>query len=188
MSRELKCLYFIQAFPKIYPCAIRSNLWNFRIHFGYSTVLIDKNTLIVIPILLLFNFDELLMRQQFKKYFLYFYCKVDILFYQNTMSCWKEEIFGPVAAIASFDTEEDAVAEANNTDRGLAGYLFSKDYSQIWRVSRQLEFGMIGVNDVGISTPETPFGGYKTSGIGKEGTKMGLDEYSNVKLIDMGGL
>lgn len=107
---------------------------------------------------------------------------------KNTMTCWKEEIFGPVAAIASFDTEEEAVAEANNTDRGLAGFFYSKDYSQMWRVSRELEFGMIGVNDVGISTPETPFGGYKTSGIGKEGTKMGLDEYSNVKLIDMGGL
>ena len=104
------------------------------------------------------------------------------------MTCWKEEIFGPVAAIASFDTEEEAVAEANNTDRGLAGFFYSKDYSQMWRVSRELEFGMIGVNDVGISTAETPFGGYKTSGIGKEGTKMGLDEYSNVKLIDMGGL
>jgi len=104
------------------------------------------------------------------------------------MTCWREEIFGPVAAIASFDTEEEAVTEANNSDRGLAGYFFSRDYSQIWRVARELEMGMVGVNDVGISTPETPFGGYKTSGIGKEGSKLGLDEYSNIKLIDMGGL
>jgi len=104
------------------------------------------------------------------------------------MACWKEEIFGPVAAIGTFDSEEEAVTEANNSDRGLAGYFFSRDYSQIWRVARELEMGMVGVNDVGISNPETPFGGYKTSGIGKEGSKLGLDEYSNVKLIDMGGL
>lgn len=104
------------------------------------------------------------------------------------MTCWKEEIFGPVAAIASFDTEEEAIDNANNSDRGLAGYFFSQDYSQIWRVARLLEMGMVGINDVGISTPETPFGGYKTSGIGKEGSKHGLDEYSNLKLIDMGGM
>jgi len=104
------------------------------------------------------------------------------------MTCWKEEIFGPVAAIASFETEEEAIENANNSDRGLAGYFFSQDYSQIWRVARLLEMGMVGINDVGISTPETPFGGYKTSGIGKEGSKHGLDEYSNLKLIDMGGM
>jgi len=104
------------------------------------------------------------------------------------MTCWKEEIFGPVAAIGTFDTEEEAVEEANNSDRGLAGYFFSTDYSQIWRVAKSLEMGMVGINDTGISNPETPFGGYKTSGIGKEGSKLGLDEYSNVKLIDMGGL
>ena len=105
-----------------------------------------------------------------------------------SMTCWREEIFGPVAAISTFSTEEEAVREANNSDRGLAGYFFSKDMAQIWRVSRQLEMGMVGVNDIGISTPETPFGGYKTSGIGKEGSKYGLEEYSNVKLIDLGGL
>ena len=104
------------------------------------------------------------------------------------MSCWREEIFGPVAAIAAFDTEDEAVNAANDSDRGLAGFFYSRDYAQIWRVARELECGMVGVNDVGVSTPETPFGGYKTSGIGKEGSSMGLDEYSNVKLIDFGGL
>jgi len=104
------------------------------------------------------------------------------------MTCWKEEIFGPVAAIASFEDEDEAVRLANDSDRGLAGFFFSRDYSQIWRVAKALEMGMVGINDVGISTPETPFGGYKTSGIGKEGSRLGLDEYSNVKLIDMGGL
>ena len=107
---------------------------------------------------------------------------------QSDMSCWREEIFGPVAAIAAFDTEAEAVSAANDSDRGLAGFFYSRDYAQIWRVARELECGMVGVNDVGVSTPETPFGGYKTSGIGKEGSSMGLDEYSNVKLIDFGGL
>ena len=59
---------------------------------------------------------------------------------------------------------------------------------QVWRVARALEAGMVGVNDVGISTPQTPFGGYKTSGIGKEGSRHGLEEYSNLKMIDLGGL
>jgi len=104
------------------------------------------------------------------------------------MACWAEEIFGPVASLRKFATEEEAVAEANDCDRGLAAYLFTTDYSQAWRVSSALESGMVGVNDVAISTPETPFGGYKTSGIGKEGSRHGLEEYSNLKLIDMGGL
>jgi len=104
------------------------------------------------------------------------------------MACWAEEIFGPVASLRQFATEEDAVAEANDCDRGLAAYIFTTDYAQAWRVSSSLESGMVGVNDVAISTPETPFGGYKTSGIGKEGSRHGLEEYSNLKLIDMGGI
>jgi len=104
------------------------------------------------------------------------------------MACWSEEIFGPVAAIAKFSTEEQAVTAANNTDRGLAAFFFSQDYQQIWRVARQLEAGLVGVNDVGVSSAEAPFGGYKTSGVGKEGSKYGLEEYCNIKLIDMGGL
>jgi len=107
---------------------------------------------------------------------------------KSDMSCWREEIFGPVAAVAPFDTEAEAVTAANDSDRGLAGFFYSRDYAQIWCVARELECGMVGVNDVGVSTPETPFGGYKTSGIGKEGSSMGLDEYSNVKLIAFGGL
>jgi len=104
------------------------------------------------------------------------------------MACWAEEIFGPVASLRQFASEEEAVAEANDCDRGLAAYIFTTDYAQAWRVSSNLESGMVGVNDVAISTPETPFGGYKTSGIGKEGSRHGLEEYSNVKLIDMGGI
>ncbi|XP_023343673.1 succinate-semialdehyde dehydrogenase, mitochondrial isoform X2 [Eurytemora carolleeae] len=104
------------------------------------------------------------------------------------MPCWKEEIFGPVASILKFKDEAEAVNIANNTDRGLAAYFYSSDYQQISRVSRSLEAGMIGENDVAISTTEAPFGGYKSSGIGKEGSKYGLDEYSNRKLICKGGL
>jgi len=103
----------------------------------------------------------------------------------DSMACWKEEIFGPVASLAKFSTEEEAVRRANDCDRGLAAYFFSKDFSQVQRVSSALEAGMVGVNDVAISAPEAPFGGYKTSGIGKEGSKHGLDEYSNLKMISM---
>jgi len=106
----------------------------------------------------------------------------------SSMSCWKEEIFGPVASIKTFSNEDEAVNEANASDRGLAAYFFSQDYKQIWRVSRALEAGLIGVNDVAISTAEAPFGGYKTSGVGKEGSQYGLEEYCNIKLIDMGAL
>jgi len=104
------------------------------------------------------------------------------------MACWSEEIFGPVAAIRKFSDEAQAVKEANDCDRGLAAYFYSQNYKQIWRVARQLEAGLVGVNDVAVSHPETPFGGYKTSGIGKEGSIYGLEEYCNIKLIDMGGM
>jgi len=104
------------------------------------------------------------------------------------MPCWQDETFGPVAAIRSFETEDEAVTEANDTDRGLAAFLFTSDLGQAWRVSSALEAGMVGVNDIGISTAETPFGGYKMSGLGKEGSRQGLEEYTQTKLIDMGGL
>jgi len=105
-----------------------------------------------------------------------------------TMACWREEVFGPVAAIAKFESEEEALHLANDTDRGLAAFVYSQDHRQLWRVASGLEAGMVGVNDIGISSCETPFGGYKTSGIGKEGAKEGMEEYTNLKLIDMGGL
>jgi len=105
-----------------------------------------------------------------------------------SMACWKEEVFGPVAAVAKFETEEEALSLANDTDRGLAAFVYSQDHRQLWRVASGLEAGMVGVNDIGISSCETPFGGYKTSGIGKEGATEGMQEYTNLKLIDMGGL
>lgn len=104
------------------------------------------------------------------------------------MACWREEIFGPVAALRKFHTEAEALQEANSTDKGLAAFFYTRDYQQIWGVSSSLEAGLIGVNDVAISMPEAPFGGYKSSGIGKEGAREGLHEYSNTKLINLGGL
>ncbi|XP_050718624.1 succinate-semialdehyde dehydrogenase, mitochondrial-like [Eriocheir sinensis] len=96
------------------------------------------------------------------------------------------EIFGPVAAIIKFQTEEEVIRLANTTDRGLAGYFYSNDVSQVWRVAEALEVGMVGVNEPMISTCEAPFGGVKTSGLGKEGSKHGLDEYTHLKYICFG--
>jgi len=107
---------------------------------------------------------------------------------KENMSCWAEEIFGPVASIMKFKTEDEAVKMANDTDRGLAAFFFSNDRKQIRRVYSALEAGMVGCNECAISTAEAPFGGYKTSGIGKEGSKQGLDEYTNTKLVVMGDL
>ncbi|KAK2608859.1 succinate semialdehyde dehydrogenase NADP+ linked [Conoideocrella luteorostrata] len=98
----------------------------------------------------------------------------------------REETFGPVAAIFPFDTEEEAVGLANNTDVGLAGYFFSKDISRCWRVAEALEVGMVGVNTGAISDPAAPFGGVKESGFGREGSKYGVDEYVTTKMIMMG--
>jgi len=107
---------------------------------------------------------------------------------EPSMPCWKEEIFGPVAAIRKFTTEDEAIGLANDSDKGLAAFFYSRDVQQMQRVSHALEAGMVGCNDVAVSAPEAPFGGYKKSGIGKEGSRHGLDEYQNIKLIVTGGL
>jgi len=99
-----------------------------------------------------------------------------------------EEIFGPVAAIIKFKTEEEAIQIANSVDVGLAAYFYSQDLSQIWRVAEKLQTGMVGVNEGLISVVEAPFGGIKQSGFGREGSKYGLDDYVNMKYICMGGL
>ncbi|CAF0964219.1 unnamed protein product [Brachionus calyciflorus] len=104
----------------------------------------------------------------------------------NDMEISREEIFGPVAAIMKFKTEEDAVRLANSVPVGLAGYFYSNDISQIWRVAEKLEVGMVGVNEGIISTIEAPFGGIKESGFGSEGSKYGMNEYLNNKFICMG--
>lgn len=94
-----------------------------------------------------------------------------------------DETFGPLAAIFSFTTEDEAVELANTTEFGLAGYFYSKDMGRIMRVSQRLECGMVGVNTGLISAAEVPFGGVKESGMGREGSKYGLAEYQNIKAV-----
>ncbi|WP_010324811.1 NAD-dependent succinate-semialdehyde dehydrogenase [Marinobacterium stanieri] len=100
----------------------------------------------------------------------------------------KEEVFGPVAPVFSFENEAEAVAMANDTEFGLAAYLFTKDSSRVWRVSERLEYGMVGVNETGISSEMIPFGGVKESGQGREGSKYGLEDYTELKYICMGDI
>ncbi|KAF2980537.1 hypothetical protein EK904_006351 [Melospiza melodia maxima] len=104
------------------------------------------------------------------------------------MLCTQEETFGPLAPVIKFDTEAEAVAIANAANVGLAGYFYSQDPAQIWRVAEQLEVGMVGVNEGIISSPECPFGGVKESGLGREGSKYGIDEYLEIKYVCFGGL
>ena len=99
-----------------------------------------------------------------------------------------EEIFGPVAPLFEFDTEADAIAMANDTEYGLAAYFYSQDVARIWRVSEQLEYGMVGINEGIISNPTTPFGGVKSSGLGREGSSYGIDEYLEIKYLCLGGM
>jgi len=99
-----------------------------------------------------------------------------------------EEIFGPVSALMKFDTEEEAIAHANDTQFGLASYLYSGNLARIWRVSEALEYGMVGINTGLISTEVAPFGGTKHSGLGREGSRHGLDEYLELKYLALGGI
>ena len=107
---------------------------------------------------------------------------------RDDMAVMREEIFGPVAPLQRFESEADAVRLANDTPFGLAAYFYSRDHARVWRVSRQLEYGMVGINTGAISTEVAPFGGVKYSGIGREGSRHGLDEYMVMKYLAMGGL
>ncbi|MGW8193320.1 MAG: NAD-dependent succinate-semialdehyde dehydrogenase [Desulforhopalus sp.] len=104
------------------------------------------------------------------------------------MRVFKEEIFGPVAPIFKFDTEQQAVAMANDTEFGLAAYFYARDIARIWRVAESLEYGIIGINEGIISNEAAPFGGIKASGNGREGSKYGLDDYLEIKYLCMGGI
>ena len=100
----------------------------------------------------------------------------------------KEEIFGPVSPLFRFQTEQEAVQMANDTEFGLAAYFYSQDIGRAWRVSAALEYGMVGVNSGVISTAVAPFGGVKQSGMGREGSLHGIDEYVDTKYVCMGGV
>jgi succinate-semialdehyde dehydrogenase/glutarate-semialdehyde dehydrogenase len=104
------------------------------------------------------------------------------------MAFAKEETFGPIAPVFRFKTEAEAIAMANDTEYGLAGYLYTRDLGRAWRVSEALEYGLVGVNDSLISTCEAPFGGVKESGLGREGSHYGLDDYTVLKYTCMAGL
>jgi succinate-semialdehyde dehydrogenase/glutarate-semialdehyde dehydrogenase len=104
------------------------------------------------------------------------------------MAVAREETFGPVAPLFKFKTEEDAIAMANNTEFGLACYFYTRDIGRVWRVGEALEYGMVGINEGIISTAEAPFGGMKQSGIGREGSHHGVEEYLEMKYMLMGGL
>ena len=104
------------------------------------------------------------------------------------MAVAREETFGPVAPLFRFSTEEEAVRMANDTEFGLAAYFYSRDIGRIWRVSEGLEYGIVGINEGIISNEVAPFGGVKESGIGREGSKYGMDDFVEIKYLCMGGI
>ena len=106
----------------------------------------------------------------------------------SAMAIAREETFGPVAPLFKFKTEEEVIEAANNTEFGLACYFYSRDIGRVWRVGEALEYGMVGINEGIISTAEAPFGGVKESGLGREGSSHGMEEYVEVKYMLMGGL
>lgn len=105
----------------------------------------------------------------------------------SEMKVAQEETFGPVAAIFPFDTEEEVIRLANNSDVGLAGYFYSQDIHRCFRVAEALEVGMVGINTGIVSDPVMPFGGVKESGFGREGSKQGIEEYVITKAVTIGG-
>jgi succinate-semialdehyde dehydrogenase / glutarate-semialdehyde dehydrogenase len=105
---------------------------------------------------------------------------------EMAMSC--EETFGPIAGIARFADEDEAVRAANDTPYGLAAYFYSRDVGRVWRVSEALDYGIVGINTGFISTEVAPFGGMKESGIGREGSKYGIDDWLELKYLAMAGV
>jgi succinate-semialdehyde dehydrogenase/glutarate-semialdehyde dehydrogenase len=99
-----------------------------------------------------------------------------------------EETFGPVAPLFRFKTEDDAIALANATEFGLASYFYGRDIARVWRVAEALEYGIVGINTGITSTEVAPFGGVKESGLGREGSKYGIDEFLEVKYLCFAGI
>ena len=104
------------------------------------------------------------------------------------MRVFREEIFGPVAPLVRFDTEDQAIALANATEVGLASYFYGRDIGRIWRVAEALEYGIVGINEGLISNEMAPFGGMKESGNGREGSKYGIEDYLEIKYLCLGGI
>ena len=106
----------------------------------------------------------------------------------SEMELASDEVFGPVASVMKFDDDADGVRLANATPFGLASYFYARDVGRVWRVAAGLDYGMVGVNTGLISAAEAPFGGIKMSGLGREGSRHGLDEWTRMKYIAMAGL
>ena len=104
------------------------------------------------------------------------------------MLCAKEETFGPIAPVFRFHKDQEAIDAANNTEFGLASYFYSRDVGRIFRVSEALEYGMVGINVGVIATEHVPFGGVKQSGLGREGSSHGMDEYLEMKYLCIGDI
>ena len=104
----------------------------------------------------------------------------------DTAAIARQEVFGPAAAVFPFRTTEDAVSRANNTEMGLAGYLWSRDVSRCWRVAERVEAGIVGVNNALPSVAFAPMGGVKQSGLGREGAALGLEEFEDVRYLALG--
>ena len=106
----------------------------------------------------------------------------------QSMRCACEEIFGPVAPVFRFETEEEAIAMANDTEFGLAGFFYTRDLARAFRAAERLQCGMVGINEGLITTEVAPFGGVKQSGLGREGSKYGLEDYTQLKYVCIGGM
>ncbi len=118
----------------------------------------------------------------------HFYMPTVLTGIRSDMLAMREETFGPVAPLMKFDTEEEVIRLANATEFGLASYFYSRDVGRVWRVAEALESGIVGINEGIISTEVAPFGGVKESGIGREGSKYGLEEYLEIKYLCYGGV
>jgi succinate-semialdehyde dehydrogenase/glutarate-semialdehyde dehydrogenase len=117
-----------------------------------------------------------------------FFCPTILADVTADMIVARDETFGPLAALFRFRTEEEVVRLANDTEYGLAAYFYSRDIGRVWRVAEALEYGIVGINTGLISTVVAPFGGMKESGIGREGSKYGLDDFLEIKYLCIGGI
>src|SRR5436190_24108857 len=104
------------------------------------------------------------------------------------MAMARDGTFGTVAPLFRFDTDGDVIRLANDTEFGLAAYFYGRDVGRIWRVAEALEYGIVGINTGLISTEVAPFGGVKESGLGREGSKYGIDEFLEIKYLCLGGI
>lgn len=106
----------------------------------------------------------------------------------SSMAVAREETFGPLAPLFRFSDETDVIRQANDTEFGLAAYFYARDLGRVFRVAEALEYGMVGINTGLISTEVAPFGGMKASGLGREGSKYGIEEYIEIKYLCLGGI